>query len=322
MAKQAKKTNTQEPSIEQRTTVDHTIPGTTVVMQRAVTPHAMTPKKQPFLFPQTEVADIALAMQLGMNIMLTGPTGCGKTALPTALCAELGLPLVRFNCDGETRVSNLRGMNVPAAKDGVLTLQFNEGDLAKCMREGMPVMLDEVDASTPGVRFVLQPVLEEGNRTLHIPETGETIRAAPGFCLFATGNTIGFRASRRAQYAGTNAMNAAFLDRFGCVISCDYPTREVEYERILVNVPGCDTELIDGICRVASELRADKSFASDFSTRRCIQWARLTQHYGALGVVHAAELSVLRKLENATDARVAREVIGRSFGYGSEGEDA
>ena len=313
MAKTAKPTAA--ALIEQHCTVDHTIPGTTVVMQRALTPHALTPMKHPFLFPQTECEDVALAMKLGMNIMLTGPTGCGKTALPTALCAELGLPLVRFNCDGETRVSNLRGMNVPAAKDGVLTLQFNAGDLAQCMIKGMPVLMDEIDASTPGVRFVMQPVLEEGNRTLHIPETGETIHAAPGFCLFATGNTVGFRANRRAQYAGTNAMNAAFLDRFGCVIACSYPTREVEYERVRVNVPGCDAELVDGICRVAKELRADAGFTSDFSTRRCIQWARLAQHYGAVGVLRAAHLSVLRKLENATDARVAREVIKRVFGY-------
>ena len=201
---------------------------------------------------------------------------CGKTALPRAICSELGEPLVRFNCDGETRVSNLRGMNVPDAKDGVLTLKFNAGDLAMCMKNGYKVLLDEIDAALPSVRFVLQPVLEEDNRTLHIPETGETIVARNnGFAVFATGNTVGYRAVTRAQYAGTNMMNAAFLDRFGMVIACEYPSREDEYKRVNVNVPDCEGDIVDGICRVAEELRTDDKFTSDFSTRRCIQWARL-----------------------------------------------
>jgi len=285
-------------------------------MKRREPAHEHAPEKRPFIFPPGQVADVAVGMKCGMNIMLTGPTGCGKTALPRAICAELGLPMVRFNLDGETRVSNLRGMNVPAAEDGVLTLKFSLGALAKCMKDGYVVLLDEIDAALPSVRFVLQPVLEEDNRTLNIPETGETIVARDnGFAVFATGNTIGFRATKRAAYAGTNMMNAAFLDRFGMVIGVDYPTKEEEYERVRVNVPGCDTDLIDGICRVAEDIRSDEKFTSDFSTRRCVQWARLCEHFGSDGVLRAAKASVLRKLESSTDVRVAKEIIERIFGY-------
>jgi MoxR-like ATPase len=206
-------------------------------------------------------------------------------------------------------------MNMPVAKDGVLTLAFSPGDLAICMREGYRVLLDEIDAALPSVRFVLQPVLEEDNRTLHIPETSETIVAAKGFGIFATGNTVGYRASARAQHAGTTNMNAAFLDRFGMVIACEYPTRVEEFSRIKVNVPECDDDIIEGICRAAEELRADAKFKSDFSTRRCIQWARLTTEYGSESILHASELAVIRKLEFATDATVAREIIMRIFGF-------
>lgn len=296
--------------------VDHTIPGTTVVMKRREPAHKDAPEKRPFIFPADQVADVATGLKCGMNIMLTGPTGCGKTALPRAICAELGLPMVRFNLDGETRVSNLRGMNMPAAKDGVLTLQFSRGALAQCMVDGYVVLLDEIDAALPSVRFVLQPVLEEDNRSLTIPETGETITARDnGFAVFATGNTIGFRAMQRAAYAGTNMMNAAFLDRFGMVISAEYPTPTQEFERVRLNVPGCDDAIIDGICRVAGDLRNDEKFTSDFSTRRCVQWARLCEHWGIEGVLRAAQASVFRKLESSTDARVAQEITKRIFGY-------
>lgn len=293
---------------------EHTIPGTTVVMPRRDPAHEYAPKSRPFVFPQAEVEDIAIGLRLGLNIMLTGPTGCGKTALPRAVCAELGEPLIRFNCDGETRVSNLRGMNVPVARDGVLALAFSPGDLAQCMQNGWKVMLDEIDAALPSVRFVLQPVLEEDNRTLRIPETGETIVAAKGFTVFATGNTVGYRARTRAQYAGTSPLNSAFVDRFGMVIACDYPARAEEIKRVQVNVPDCPLDLVDGICRVAEDLRADAKFTADFSTRRCIQWARLMVEYKG-DELRSAKLAVLRKLESATDAIVAKEVICRVFGY-------
>lgn len=310
MSKQAKK-----PGLV--TYDEHEIPGTGVKMPRRSVRHHLAPEPRPFVFPAAQVRDVATALRLNMNVMLTGPTGCGKTALPRALCAELGEPMIRFNCDGETRVTNLRGQNLPVARDGVLTLEFSHGALALCMREGYKVLFDEIDAALPSVRFVLQPVLEEDNRTLYIPETGETITAAPGFAVFGTGNTVGYRATSRSKYAGTTPMNAAFLDRFGMVVACGYPTRIEEFERVLVNVPGCDRDLIDGMCRVANELRQDTQFVSDFSTRRCVQWARLTEAYGntVADVLRAASVTVVNKLESATDAKVAKEIICRIFGY-------
>lgn len=276
--------------------------------------HDMVPASRPYVFDKAQVEEIAIGVRRNMNILLTGPTGCGKTSVVSALAALTNHPLVRFNCDGETRVSNLRGMMKPTAKDGVLTLQFSLGDLAIAMKEGYWVLLDEIDAALASVLFVLQPVLEEDRRELHLPEERETISAHESFRVFATGNTIGFRAAARARHAGTNPMNAAFVDRFGMVISCDYPPKDKEVERIKVNVPEIDADIAEGIGRTADTLRADQNFKADFSTRRCVQWARLIKDLDN-DVLRAADLAVLRKLESATDANVARQVIRRVFGY-------
>ena len=281
------------------------------------------PAKRPYVFPKTLVEEIKVGTELGMNVALTGPTGCGKTTLPISLAAELNHPLIRFNCHGETRVSNMVGMDRPAVKDGVLTLVFSAAALVKAMRLGYWVVFDEIDAALPAVLFTLQPVLEEGNRRLYIPETGEEVVAAPGFQIFATGNTFGYRSTARANHSGTNQMNDAFVDRFGMVVAVDYPDEDEEHARITANCPNVHDIAVRGIARTAADLRTDTAFRADFSTRRCVQWARLVPEFSGKnevdGILRAAECAVLRKLKSPTDAEVARQVINRTFGYGAGG---
>lgn len=293
------------------------IPGTGIQMKARNPRHEHAPNQQPYVFDKELMKDLSVGVDMGLNIMLTGPTGCGKTLAVKALASHLGYPMVRFNCDGETRVSNLRGMMKPAAKEGVLTLKFSQGALVEAMRYGYWVLLDEIDAAIPSVLFVLQPVLEEDNRTVYVPETGKRISAHPDFRIFATGNTVGYRSQARARYAGTTALNDAFLDRFAMVLAVDYPEAEQEAERIRANVPDAPQIYIDGVCRVAHKLRTDQRFKSDFSTRRCVQWVRLACQFDrSEGIYRAAEMAVLRKLTNPVDAKVAREVMGHIFDYG------
>jgi len=245
---------------------------------------------------------------------------CGKTSLPLALAAELGYPVLRINLNGETRVTHLVGLQKPAAEDGVLTLKFAPGVLAKAMREGYWLILDEIDAATSNVLMTLQPVLED-RPSLYIPETGEHISHGhglhPRFHVFATGNTIGYRSFTRARHAGTTPLNTALLDRFGMVIAVDYSDRASEFEVIRCNVPDCTPDFVEGICRVAEEIRIDSNFKADFSTRRLIQWARLLPLYD-YDVLRVADLAIARKLETATDAKVFREITRRVFGYENE----
>lgn len=306
------------------------LPGTTIAMAACVPPHERTPTKQAYRFNQKLVEEIKIALDLDLNVMLVGPKGSGKTSLPIQLAAYLGQPCVRFNMNGETRVSHLRGQQRPAAEGGVLTLSFTPGLFAQAMREGWWVVLDELDAATSATLFVLTPALEEGNRTFDIPETNERIDAHPNFRLFATSNTIGFRARTRAKYAGTNVMNSALIDRFGMLISVDYPARALENEILSIHAPLLvATEqgklLIDGVCRAAEKLRLEVQYTGDFSTRGCIQWVRLIEQFPIANhtstkdlpfdVLRAAQLAVLRKMESPTDAKVAYEMICRQFGY-------
>ncbi len=285
--------------------------------------HPDAPKATPYRFDAKLTRDLSIALRTRQNVILTGPPGCGKTSLPIQIAAVLGRPVVRFNLDGETRRSHLIGMSRPATDaHGALTLRFDEGKLITALRNGWWVVLDELDIASPNVTATIHSLLED-ERTLMIPETGETVRAHAESMVWATGNTFGYRGSARARHNGTQMQNVAFVDRFGMVIAVDYPGIEEEIERVRLHVPNPDlADFVDGICRVADELRKDEKFRADLSTRRLIQWAKLVEHYpianGSYDVLHPMELAVVRKLESPTDAKIVREVTQRIFGYTSD----
>jgi len=62
----------------------------------------LVPTVDPFYrFPSEHVISLLLVLQEFDNALLTGPTGVGKSMLPSQLCAKLRLPVTRINFHGE-----------------------------------------------------------------------------------------------------------------------------------------------------------------------------------------------------------------------------
>jgi MoxR-like ATPase len=300
---------------------DIQIPGTETTMRGLAEPHPLAPAPQPYLFDPVLVAQVAAAVKWDKNVMITGPSGCGKTQLIMQLARTLGFPCIRFNFNGDTRASHLLGQQRPAMIDGGMGLTFVEGDAVQAARLGYWLYCDEIDMASPHVLGVLHPLLEEGHRTIHIPETGETVHAHPDFRIFAAGNTIGNRRAHAGRFAGTTSLNSALLSRFGFVIDTDYPEFDDEVQRVLAHLPKPATEKeregqikrCKGVCFVASIVRQDSNFQSEFSTRGLIQWAMAMEEMGDTHV--AFELAVLNKLTNETDVQVAKSAVMEIFGW-------
>jgi midasin len=101
--------------------------------------------------------------------LIQGDTSIGKTSLVKWLAQATGNVLIRINNHDHTDLQEYIGSYViePSGQ-----LVFKEGLLAKAMRHGYWILLDELNLASSEVLEALNRVLDD-NRELFIPETQE-----------------------------------------------------------------------------------------------------------------------------------------------------
>lgn len=242
------------------------------------------------------------------RVLLSGPTGCGKSSLIRELASRHHKPFMRVNLTGESSVSDIVGGWRVQGRE----MTFQYGPVPQAMKNGCWLCLDEIDACLPQVLFVLQALLEEGGK-LFIPELNQWIQPHPEFRIVATANTIG-KGDETGLYSGTVVLNEAFLDRWDSVFLVDYMPEAQETELLTSKVEGLDQRTATKMVRVASDLRSalrDGVIYSSCSTRKLLSWARKTIQLGC--PKKAVLYSVLNKLSE-DDKRVVQEVLQR-YGF-------
>lgn len=163
--------------------------------------------------------DVCRPMVIGtprLPILLQGPTAAGKTSIVTYLSRLTGNNIVRINNHEHTDLSEYIGAYV-CTPNG--TLVFHEGPLVAAARNGTWVLLDELNLAPPEVLESLNRLLDD-NREIVIPETGEVVKAADGFRVFATQNPPGL-------YGGRKELSLAFRSRFVEVQVPDLPDEDL-----------------------------------------------------------------------------------------------
>ena len=68
--------------------------------------------------------------------------------------------------------------------------KWQDGPCIKAMREGTPLIIDEIDKDSPECRSFLYAVLDDIKVCGWTLPTGERVVAQPGYCVVATTNTI------------------------------------------------------------------------------------------------------------------------------------
>lgn len=153
--------------------------------------------------------------------LLVGDKGIAKTQA-AKFVAELwdpGNEPVIISGHGDMMSNELIGQ-MEQDKD-TRVFAFKEGKLVKAMREGRPVIIDEVNVGDQPVIMRLQDILlrRPGDRILIQENGGDSIEIQPGFVVFATANEAS------ARYQHRNVLDPAFRDRYD-VINLHYPDSE------------------------------------------------------------------------------------------------
>jgi cobaltochelatase CobS len=155
-----------------------------------------------------ETEKIIAVSNLGLNVMLVGPAGGGKTTTCEKVAEALGLEFFPMSVGPQTTKSDLFGF-IDAGGN------YHSTPLRRAFENGGLLLLDEVDAANAGVLTIINAMLANG----YCSFPDGVIGRHKGFRCICACNTYGRGADR--EYVGRNQLDAATLDRF-VVIDFDY----------------------------------------------------------------------------------------------------
>lgn len=244
----------------------------------------MTIEPRPFyvaIADEEEIFRAAYRQQLA--VLLKGPTGCGKTRFVEAMAHDLGRALITVSCHDDLTTADLVGRFL--LEGGETT--WVDGPLTRAVREGAICYLDEVVEARQDTTVVIHP-LSDHRRTLPIDRLGETIHAAPGFCLVVSYNP-GYQSVLKDLKDSTRQRMVA--------IEFDFPPPDVE-QKVVAHESGVEPAVAARLVQLANAIRRleGAGLREVASTRVLIAAARL--HTEGVSLVAAGRAAIARPLSD------------------------
>jgi len=258
-----------------------------------------------YFFPKV-TKDVMQDINEKKKVILTGHCGTGKSSLIEQIAARTSQGLMRANLNAQITIGDFVGLWTVKSGETV----WVDGILPKAMREGLWLVLEEIDFAEPAILSALNTVLENNGKLVLKEKGHEIVRPHENFRIFATANTVGAMQGFRSLYQGTNIMNEAFLDRFRCYL-INYLPADEEAKVVSTTVPKMTERVAAVIVRVAGMVReafVREEISCTFSTRRVLDWSELMIRHK--DPFKAAEVAVFSKISRE-DAEVIRGIIQR-----------
>jgi cobaltochelatase CobS len=251
--------------------------------------------------------------ELGEKVLITGPTGSGKSSLVQYACAVTGRPFIRINMTGDMESSTLMGSLIVESGATI----WKDGPVTEACRYGAVCLIDEWDVTPPEILFSMQWLFEEDGKLLLKEMPGDSaskfITPDANFRLVCGGNTVG-QGDDTGRYSGTNVQNNASIDRFQTTIKLDYLEQAHEVKLIYAKYPKLKAGIAEKMVSFANLVRTacqQNNINLTMSPRTLLSWSKKSVAFN--NVSYALQLAFMNKLRDS-DRKVVAEFYKKVFG--------
>ncbi|MDE2935849.1 MAG: MoxR family ATPase [Chloroflexota bacterium] len=228
------------------------------------------------------IAEIDSNPRLGSMMLISGPTGCGKTTLAKTYCFAANLPITELNFSGDSTLTDFfHRTEVITDAAGTQTTQVMLGPAAEAMLYGKKLLINELNMLPADLMSAITSAVDTGRLLLSSTRMGNVeIALHEDFGIIATANP---------DYIGTSEMGKPLRRRFGVGlgdITMGFLPPEQETESLLaefgrirlLEAAGIEADpgIAERLVAVADRLRNHQDFGARMrdriSTRALLHW--------------------------------------------------
>jgi MoxR-like ATPase len=208
---------------------------------------------------------LQVLLESGMNILLDGPQGCGKTVLARSIAESLGMRFIYFNCSAVIEATDFMASLQLTTQDHQVVTRFIKSEILLAFETAKAnnrvhylVFLDELNRCPENARNALMPVLDSTRRIFN-PIDNTFLEISDNIQFIAAVN-------QGNEFTGVFGIDAAQLDRFA-PLQMDYPPEAAEITLLTERHPEVKKQIIANIVSIANKIRNSPEITSGLSVR-------------------------------------------------------